>query len=183
MNCEDRMQRLDAREPEAFLKSVDVLNQVFGPRYMGKLYAGWQKGSRALTVNGVAYLIWFPKLAVRGKAASSSGWINTLENAGQTIIERADEQATINDYEMDSRIRLVFAKEGKSAYYFRGVFVPDKKSCSRRFHVFKKVADTADFSGAKPEIMYDLTAEMEDSSLWQVLKEAGVDVSSVERPK
>ena len=143
---------LNSHAPVPYAKSVDVLNRVFGERYLGKTYGGWQKAALKFTANGSNYLIWFPKISVDGSAASSSGWINTCSADGRVITESVSSTGTVADYELDESIRLVFGKTGNGPYLFCGVFVPDMAMSRAGYHVFRKQADVADFRGSVPEI-------------------------------
>ena len=150
----DNIRLLSAENPTPFLKSVDVINYGLGIRYVSKVYGGWMKGSFDFSVDGKDYMLWFPKVSLNGKAASSSGWVNEIHDGGKTIIERAPEQTNVNDYRLNNRIRLVFIKQKKEPYYFYGVFLPEREQCTDHYHVFKKVADIADFRGDHPEISF-----------------------------
>ena len=117
-------------------KSVDVLNDVFYPWFISEKLNGYQRGGYRFTNNGNSYLIWFPKMSINGKAASSSNWINTFIQEEDVIAERSGNNPTIptDDY------RFVFAKEGDSAYVFKGIYQVAKDITSLTEHYFKRVA-------------------------------------------
>lgn len=164
------VRRFTVSNPTPFHKSVDVLNYGLGIDYLGKIYGGWQKGAFEFTANGTAYMVWFPKLSMDGKPASSSGWINTTEDDGRTIIEKASESNHELGYEVADCIRLVFTKTKNEPYYFAGVYLPDKEHSSYQYHVYKRAADVADFTGEVPHILYYKKEDEEDEALIAELK-------------
>lgn len=156
--------------PIPFQRSVDVLNYGFGPGITGKWYSGWQRGSYELTVSGISFRIWFPKMSSDGEPASSSGWINTFSDDGETIIEAASDSNPSLGYEVSDQVRLVFTKTKSGPYLFAGVFLPDRERCTFRYHVHRKVADIADFSKLPPQINYYEREDSEDKVLISDLK-------------
>ena len=164
------VRRFTVSNPTPFHKSVDVLNYGLGIDYLGKIYGGWQKGAFEFTANGTAYMVWFPKLSIDGKPASSSGWINTTADDGRTIIEKASESNHELGYEVADCIRLVFTKTKNEPYYFAGVYLPDKEHSSYQYHVYKRAADVADFTGEVPHILYYKKEDEEDEALIAELK-------------
>ena len=77
---------------------------------------------------GESYRVWFPKLAVEGKAVAA-GWNNSLSQDGKTIMEfneafsRKESDLTDNDYK--PRVTFAQARDSdtrKIGYYFVGVF-------------------------------------------------------------
>ncbi len=164
------VRRFSVSDPTPFQKSVDILNYGLGIDYLGKFYGGWQKGAFDFTANGTAYMLWFPKLSTDGKPASSSGWINTTADEGRTIIERAEESDHELGYEVADSIRLVFTKTKNEPYLFAGVYLPDKEHSSYQYHVYRRAADVADFTGKAPHIFYYKKEDAEDESLVTELK-------------
>lgn len=157
--------RFSASNPIPFKLSVDVINYGLGLQYTAKKYAGWQKGAFDLLVNGQKYMVWFPKIAINGRAASPSGWINYFEDNGKTLIERSSDEQPANEYELTDVIRLVFAKTGAGPYLFSGVFRLNVERSTTRHHVFEKIADDADFSGKAPIILYKKAEAFADEAL------------------
>lgn len=164
------IRRFSVDTPTPFHKSVDVLNYGLGSDYLGKYYGGWQKGGFDFTASGTAYFLWFPKLSTDGQPASSSGWINTTADEGRTIIEKATESNLELGYEVADSIRLVFTKTKNEPYLFSGVYLPDKERSSFRYHVYKRAADVADFTGKTPHIFYYKKEDEADEALVTELK-------------
>ena len=157
---------LEAQSPVPYSHSVDVLNECFGTKFLGKQYDGWMKGAIDFKAAGKTYIVWFPKLSTDGTAASSSGWINTISPDGKTIEEYGSEKT----YEISDAIRLVFAKSGSSPYRFLGVFASDSRRSTIDHHYFIKVADVADFTGDTPAIHFFDEEEKSDDLLVEALK-------------
>ena len=139
---------LDARQPNTYQHNTDVLNQCFGPVYLGKTYNAWMKGSFLFDKDGEHYVVWFPKLVVKGKAASKSGWKNTISPDGKTIEETGGKKR----FDPSNRIIFVFAKEGTKPYCFRGVFKFDKERSKEQCNYYNKIADVADLRESVPLI-------------------------------
>lgn len=139
---------LDARQAYPYAKSVDVLNICFGEEYLGKHYDGWMMGALVFKAKDINYSIWFPKLSINGKAASKSGWINTITDDGRLIEEYGSE----NTFMPSEVLSLVFAKQGNDGYRFKGVFVPDMERSTGDHHYYYKIADVADFRTSVPAI-------------------------------
>jgi hypothetical protein len=152
---------LDAKRPQGYLRSVDVLNNCFGNEYLGKTYEGWMRGAIAFQSGGEDYSVWFPKLAVNGKAASSSGWINIISSDGSLIEEFGSE----NTFIPDNNIVFVFAKQGSEPYFFKGVFRADFDRSTEEHHYYLKIADIADLRGAVPTIYYYIDEDRVDNDL------------------
>ena len=147
---------LDAKQPQAYLRSVDVLNACFVD-YLGKKYEGWMRGAIVFESSGKNYSVWFPKLAINGKAASSSGWINTISSDGNLIEEYGSE----NTFIPEDNIIFVFAKQGSEPYYFKGVFRANFERCTPKHHYYYKIADVVDLKEATP-IVYSFNDEYHD---------------------
>lgn len=128
-----------------YQKSVDVLNECFG-----KNYRGWRRGG--YNHADKRYMVWFPKISINGKTASSSGWINTIEKNGTIIREARPDDGCVNEYVLDDRLRLVFAKMPDEPYAFVGVFKPLYDEITARENVFVKVADAAYVSNTEVKI-------------------------------
>ena len=139
---------LDARQAYPYAKSVDVLNICFGEEYLGKHYDGWMMGALVFKAKDIKYSIWFPKLSINGKAASKSGWINTITDDGRLIEEYGSE----NTFMPSEVLSLVFAKQGNDGYRFKGVFVADMDRSTEGHHYYYKIADVADFRSTIPVI-------------------------------
>ena len=152
---------LDTRRPQMYSYSKDVLNTCFGVEYLGKHYNAWMKGAIPLKVEGAKYSVWFPKLSVNGRAASSSGWINVISDDGKLIEEYGSE----NTFIPFDAPTLVFAKLGCEPYYFRGVFKADMKRSTDEHHYYNKIADVADFSSFPPKIHYVGDEDQNDDNL------------------
>ena len=99
---------LDTRRAQTYTYSKDVLNTCFGVEYLGKHYNAWMRGAITFEANGIEYSVWFPKLAVNGRAASSSGWINVISDDGKLI----EEYGSDNVFIPSEGPVLVFAKKG-----------------------------------------------------------------------
>ena len=162
---------LNTSDPDLYDHSADVLNFCFGPSYFGKFYDGFQRGAKKLTVGGKDYLIWFPKLSIDGKPASSYGWINTMSDNGNTITEEASDESPDLGYDDNGSLRLVFAKRGNLPYMFIGVFAPDSPACTTRKHIFHKVANIADFAQDPPVIEYFRDDAAQDATLVATVNE------------
>ena len=157
------------KNPTPFRHSVDVLNYGFGSQYVKSFKKGWQQAAFYFNTNETAYMVWFPKISTNGRPASSSGWLNTIYDDGNTIIEKAPDKDPDLGYNVSDSIRIVFAKIKDGPYLFTGVFLPDKEKSSYRYHVYTKVAEKADFSGSIPVIHY-FKREEEDKDLISELK-------------
>ena len=156
--------------PTPFRLSVDVLNYGFGPRYVGPFKKGWQQAAFDFVSNGTAYMIWFPKISTDGSPASSSGWINTVTDDGNTIIEKAADTYPDLGYEVTDSIRIVFTKTKNGPYLFAGVFLPDRERSSYRYHVYTRAAEEADFSSDTPIIRYNKRDDEADEALVSELR-------------
>ena len=152
---------LDARRAQPYTYSKDVLNTCFGVDYLKKHYDAWMKGAITFEADGVEYSVWFPKLAVNGRAASSSGWINVISDDGKLI----EEYGSDNVFIPSEGPVLVFAKKGTEPYYFRGVFKADMSRSTEEHHYYNKIADVADFSSFPPKIHYLADEEKSDDHL------------------
>lgn len=158
---------LDAKNPQAFDKSVDILNHCFGEKHLGKKYDAWMRGSIDFQSNGMGYTVWFPKISAVGKPTSSSGWINTISNDGRVI----EEYGANKNYYPNSNTRLVFAKFGSQQYKFIGVFIPDFKKSTLTHHFYVKIAEVADFTTDIPSIHNSIAEFIDDDLLVKDLKE------------
>lgn len=156
---------LDAKRPVHYAKSVDVLNNCFGERILGKEYSGWQQGAIEIEYGGEKYTVWFPKLLANG-AATKSGWVNSISPDGMTIDEVGGKP-----YEGFTSERLVFAKEGDGPYLFRGVYAQKADISTPDHHVYEKIADIADFRKDLPAIHYFEDDSAEDAELIDQLKD------------
>lgn len=116
--------------------------------------------------------MWFPKISADGvTAASSSGWVNVIEDGGNTIIEKPSTGGDLKKYVITDSIRLVFAQfVPNGPYLFVGVFVPDHEHSTETIHKFNKVANVADFSGTTPQIYYSKNDDEADEILISELK-------------
>ena len=159
-----------SKNPTPFRLSVDVLNYGFGPNYVGSFKKGWQQAAFYFVSNETAYMIWFPKISTDGTPASSSGWINTVVDGGNTIIEEAADTHPNLGYEVTDSIRIVFTKTNNGPYLFAGVFLPDREHSTYGYHVYSRAAEEADFSSEIPVITYYKRDDAADEELVSELR-------------
>lgn len=172
MHCTERGGRyLDARKSVPFERSVDIINTVLFPNYIEKRYEGYQRGGLQVQVKGTPYFFWFPKIAQNGQAGSASGWINTIEDHGCTIIEERDHDSSSKNYGIIHGTRFVFAKNKNDPYYFIGVFVEDTERTTLYRHVYKKIADVVDLTESEPRILCYAKEQEEDQDLISAIRD------------
>lgn len=108
----------------------ETCNLIFGTNYKGQ-----QKSWFPIkTIKNKNITAWFPQLAIEKDNAifaSSSGWLNTINDNKNTIFEYKDFGKNANN-DFDKRKRITFMKmkdkiTNKSSYKFLGVFLPISK--------------------------------------------------------
>ncbi len=149
---------LNALEEPAFKGHDGVLNECFNENI--KKY-GHQAGMWSAKDSN-DWGVWFPKFLTSAKGkpkAASSGWINTICDDGQTILEYKENAEGESDYISTKwfskdYIRLVFAYiPKKDRYVFMGAFVGNLEQSKPFKHVFSRIATKVKIVGKPAYIM------------------------------
>lgn len=145
-----------------FPRIADAVNTLCGSEYK-RFQESWFVPSVMRQWYGDRYRVWFPKLAIGGKAVAN-GWNNRLSDDGTYIYEYnedADLVDPVGDDGDPNDIRITFAKSADpvtrvQAYRFVGVFrrISNSEDGTRkRYQRIETVPDSSHTLSANPQIM------------------------------
>lgn len=136
---------IEVGDEVGFETIAEACNVVFGSGYE-KMQRAFFKPRGVDVLDGVPFVVWFPKLVVDGKSASR-GWLNTISEDGSIIWESHEDAQKIERLEEDEEVvRIVFARTQDQLtrefeYQFAGVFQLVGKDMheGRNCRVYKRV--------------------------------------------
>ena len=115
--------KIDVGDRIGFRRISDACNVLFGTRY-SSMQRSYFMPSTMRERYGDEYLLWFPKLAIEGKAVAH-GWNNRLSEDGLTIVQYNEREDVQGPEDPKKRVTLAQVKDpitGYREYRFFGVF-------------------------------------------------------------
>lgn len=135
----DSVQILDSKNIKEYKYITDILNSIFGNNYGGWMKATWPSNNPKYN-----FRVWFPQLAIKDTSgkdkAATFDCINTISDDWQnlTYIDlKEDVDCTENPY---LGYDLIFAKDPKGNYIFRGVFMLDTNTLTKNGFTSRRIA-------------------------------------------
>lgn len=127
--------KLDTDKSPVFSTIVSILNTCFG-----KNYKGFRKCFLILNEKSTAF--WAPTMSVGQK---DSRWVNSLEDEGDTIIEK-DMEGKIGFSDIAKSSKRVTFVRFVDGIRFMGVYEFDKLSSKPNYRIFRRKSKTIDLS-------------------------------------
>lgn len=150
MSEETREVILDAENRVAYNSIVDALNAALGTEYKN-----WYRGTWPVKYSSMPFRIWFPQLAriKNGKyVAATNKCINRIsDDWNEIVFDDLKESETELKDDPYPGCTLVFAKDYKGFYIFRGAFVGDKEKTRLNHWVSKRIATRVKLIGKPAE--------------------------------
>lgn len=148
---------LDAADKIGYKSIVDALNATLGTEHKN-----WYRGTWPVKYSSMPFRIWFPQLAriKDGKyVAASNDYVNRIsDDWNEIVFDDLKETETELKDDPYPGCTLVFAKEYKGFYIFRGAFIGDKEKTRLNHWVSKRIATRVKLIGKpayKIEILDD----------------------------
>ena len=116
-------ERISIDDKVGFRRIADVCNDLFDAGY-GGMQRSYFTPPTVAERYGDEYILWFPKLAIEGKAVAR-GWNNQLSESGLTIAQYNEKAEVKGPGDMKKRVTFVQVKDpitGQREYRFCGVF-------------------------------------------------------------